>query len=284
MSKHSRSKKSMAGQYVLSFLLFVMISVLTLSLCAKVYIANPNTIAGVFTSKEYVTALHNDIKQFAKDECDKCSVPSDFIDSVVSYDRIYNIEAAFINSALGTSQSYSDEAYEKNVQDLEEKLKDSVDKELANQGLKSSVKDGSDLFARSIAKYTMQKAEFRYIDKLQTVLNLGNAAITVIVVLSAIITVGLTIILFFKNEKRYRSLKMIVFSFEASALFSFALVGAAAIVRAIKDLVVYPTYLCSAIMRYVDSSMLVVFLSGVVWLVVSVVITTIIWRLKRGND
>lgn len=284
MSRHSHSKKNRAGQYVLSFLLFVMISVLSLSLCAKVYIANPTTVADMFCDKAYVTSLRADIVQYAKDECAKCSIPDEFIDSAISYDAVYEIEASYICSALGTSQSYSDEAYGKNVEALEQRIIDRTEKVLKNDGITTSVKNGSKEFAKSISSYVMQKTEFKYIDRLQTMLNLGNIALMVIIIVSGIFTVIFGAVLFFKNEKRYRSLRMISFSFSASALLSFAMVGAVGIIRAVKDLVIYPTYLCNAVMNYVNSSMMVVMISGIVWLFVSIVLTTIIWRLKRGDE
>lgn len=284
MSKHRHHRKSHFGQYVLTFLLFLMISVLSLSLCASAFITNPNTFAGIFTSEEYITGLHNDIVTYAKDECKKASVPDTFVESTISYDLVYEMEASYIKKALNTSDAYSKDAFESNVESLQDKLKDAVEKELKAQGMKSSVKDGSTKFAQSITDYASKKAQFRYIDKLQAVLNVSKVLNIVMSVASGILAVFLLIFVFLGRSKRYRSLRNICYAFESAALFDFVMVGAVGVVKATKDLVIYPTYLCSAIMSYVNKSMLTVFTAGLILVFISIIITVVIWRIKRGNE
>ncbi len=284
MSKKRYKGQNTFGHYLLSFLLFIALSVLSLSICFKAYIINPNTFSNVLTDRQYIVALCDDIKEFATDESKKCYISDDFVDSVINYDTVYDIEASFIHSSLGTSNAYSSDAYQSNLNAFQDKLKKAIDTEIKAQGVSPAVKDGSTKLSQSITAYAKEKTEFVYIDQLQTTLNLSNALVTVVAVISAIMTVILAVVLFFKHSKRYRSLRLILFSVQASALFNFAMVLAVAFVRLIKDLVIYPTYLCSAIMSYVGMSMLVVSLSGLVLVIASLILITAIWRLKRGKD
>lgn len=283
MSSH-RHRQSHFGQYVLSFLLSIMIFVLSLSVCAKVYILDPSTFSDMFTSEDYVVALRNDIVTYAKDECKKCTVPEDFVEDAISYDLVYNIESSFINNALGTSNAYSSNAFEEYITQLYDTLVEAVDGELAAQGIKSSVKDGSANFAKSIADYASERAQFKYTDKLQTLFNLSKVLITVIIVASLVAIGFLMVFLFLGRTKRYRSLRNICHSFEAAALLDFVMVLAVAVVRSMKDLVIYPTYLCTVFMDYINKSMATVFISGLILAFVSIIIMVVIWRIKRGNN
>lgn len=284
MSKKRYKGQNTFGHYLLSFLLFIMLSVLSLSICFKAYIINPNTFSNMLTDRQYISALSDDIQQFASDECAKCYIADDFVGDVVNYDTVYNLEASYVHSALGTSNGYSDDAYQSNVDSFQDKLEKAIKAEVKQEGVAPAIKDGSTRLAQKITDYAKSKTEFVYIDKLQTMLNLSNALVTTVIVISAIASAIIAVVLFFKHSKRYRSLRLILFSVQATALFDFAMVLVVAFVRIIKDLVIYPTYLCSAIMSYVGASMLVVSLSGVVMLLVSLILITIIWRLKRGND
>lgn len=284
MSKHRHHRKSHFGQYVLAFFLFVMITILSLSLCAKAYIVNPNTFSAMFTSDRYVSALHNDIVTFAKDECKKNSVPDSFVEKAISYDLVYSIESSYINNALGTSDAFSNDAFEDNIAKLNNNIVKGVESELKSQGMDTSNKDGLNHFAQSITNYASEKAQFKYTEKLQTLFNISNILIVATIITSVIIAVFLGVFVFLGRSKQYRSMRNICYSFEAAALFDFAMVLAVAIVRAIKDLVVYPRYLCDALMDYVDKCMLTVSTAGFILAFISIIITVFVWRIKRGKE
>jgi hypothetical protein len=281
--RSSKSKNKKIGNMILAFLLFLAIAVLSLSTCARIVIANPNTIADIFTDKEYVNSLYLDIKQYAYDECEKSSVPTDGIDDAVNYDVIYNIEASYICYALGTSNSYNTQAFDDNIASFKENISSDMQNSLTTQGIKFN-KNDVETFAQNISDYAQNKAQFKYLDKLETAVNLAKTMSLVFVVLSAIITLTLALILFFTASKRYRGLRNITYSLEASAVFDFVMVLAVAIVKATKELVIYPTYLCASVMNYVNSCMQTVALAGVVLFFTALVLMTIIWKLKRDED
>lgn len=284
MSKHRHHKKSHFGQYVLTFLLFLSIAVFSLSLCAKAYIINPHSVSAMFTSKEYVTSLHSDIVTYAKDECKKCSVPDTFVDDAISYDLVFSIESSYINNVLGTSDAFSNDAFESNIAILQDNVKKGVEDAIKAQGMEYGVKDGSKLFAQSIADYASEKAQFQYVDKLQTVFNLSKVLLPAIMIASAIVMVFLLVFVFLGRTKNYRSLRNICYAFEAASLFDFAMVLAVAVIRVMKDLVIYPTYLCQAAMSYVNKCMFTVSIAGLVLAYISIIIMVVIWRIKRGDD
>lgn len=281
MSKKRRQSK--AGKMIASFMLFLSLTVLSLSVCCKAYIANPATIACIFTGNSYVSALQDDIIQFANDESKKCSVPADCLDKVISYDVVFELESSYIHSMLGTSQGYSADAFQKNVLSLKEKISTAMQNELDSQNMSYSQK-GVEGFAQAVSDYAQSKAEFKYIEKVQSVLNISNVLITAAIIVSLVVSIALIALLVVKKDKRYRSMRYVAYSFEASAIFNFAMVCAVGIVRGAKDLVLYPSYLCAALMSYVGSSMLAVAISGIVLILISFVIITAIWRIKRGNE
>lgn len=284
MSKHRNNVKNTKGQFVLSFLLFVSLAVLSLSICAKAYFVNPSSFSAMVTSRDYISALHEDIVEFAYDECEQCSVPSDFVDKAISYDSVYRLESSYIHSALGTSDAYSNEAFDSNLEDMAEKIKDGVNADLKAQGLRSGVTNGSDMLASSITSYAREKVSFAYLDKVQALYNVGGILLIVLIALSAIFAVIFGAMLNISKTKPYQTLRMVAYSFEASALFNFVMVLAVAIVRITKDLVVYPSYLCSALMDFVGKSMLTVTISGLAQAMIALAIITAVWVLKRGNE
>ena len=66
-------------------------------------------------------------------------------------------------------------------------------------------------------------------------------------------------------------------------MLDFTAVLGVAIVRMTKELVVYPTYLCDAMMKYVVDSTNVFIMSGLASFVVAIALMTVVWKLKRDE-
>lgn len=281
-SSHSHKGRSI-GPDIRSFLLFAFVVVLSMSVCARVFIVNPKMVSDMFTSKDYVDSLYDDVMQYATDECERCYIPASVVEDAISYDSVYNAQASYIHYALGTSNAYSVEAFDGNLDSIKSKIIEAVDDFMTNQGVDYK-KANADNFANKITGYIQSKVQFAYMDKLQTLISVFKTLSVVMAVISAIITIALIASLYLDNQKKYRSIRRIAFSFEAAAIFDLLIVAAIAIVRIAKDLVIYPSYLCDAVMGYVNSIMIAVSLSAIVLVFVALVLMTAVWRIKRDEQ
>ena len=80
----SRSKK----RSVLSFFLYLCIALSSLCVVFLSVTANPNTFVKEFTQPSYVANVKEDVVQYTRDMCLNNSLPDDFIESTITYDKI----------------------------------------------------------------------------------------------------------------------------------------------------------------------------------------------------
>ncbi len=283
--EHSSAKSHKVIRVILSFLLFICLTALSLSVCIKSTFVNPNTFVNVFTDKEYISSLHSDILQYSYDLCNECAIPFDSVDKELDYDAIYNLEMSFIAGTLGTSPQYNKVAFDENINSLNKALVSSTNKMIGEYGLKTDLDKSKNVkaFSNKITDYARQKIQFKYIDKLETITGIGKTVTTVLLVVLAIITCVGASILFFTGSKRYRSVRSIAYSFLSSFLMNMVLVFGLELIKTKKTLVIYPTYLCSAVMNYVNLCEMSVAIAGAVMFFVSILIIAVEWKMKRDD-
>ena len=286
---HSSRRDSKGTQFFrnsMAFLLFVSISLLSVSVCVKAVVLNPNEFAKIFTDKDYVNALYLDAKQYAYDVCEECSIPTDCVDEVLTFSAVYDINEAYALGSLTDSEQYNATTYVNRIDDLNSKLANATKKMLReynieiSEGQKSS---GIKSFSDKITDYVKNIIEFEYLEKLQTTVNLSKAVLIAVMAVSIILILIFTLILFASSSKKYRIFRAVAYSFIASGLLDFTAVLGVAIVRMTKELVVYPTYLCDAMMKYVVDSTNVFIMSGLASFVVAIALMTVVWKLKRDE-
>lgn len=269
----------------IAFFLFISIVALSMSVCSKVSFINSEKYAQIFINEKYVSALYNDVHQYAYDICNECSLPEDSVDEVITYLSIYNIEEAYALGNLTDSPQYTKTTYDDRITELEKNLSDSTNDMITKYKL-DTVENQADMvnaFSSKISDYIQSKVEFWYMDKLETISNLGKTVSVVMIVIFSILTVVLALITFSIGNKKYRGLRAVAYSFNASAILQFGFVIAMQIIKQIKTLVIYPTYLCDSVMSFVNSSILYVAVSAFISIGISLIIAVTVWKLKRNE-
>lgn len=290
-SKHHHSSTTDSNstkllRNVLAFFLFMLISVLTVSVCVKTVVLNPNEMAKRFTSQEYVNSMYLDAKQFAYDLCDECSIPRESVDEDLTFSAIYSINEAYAVGSLSVSDQFTQTTYKNLLDDFNKSLSSSVSESLKKDGIEINSyqqSNGVAELSQRITDYVTSVVEFEYMEKLQTLTNMGKAVLLTVIIASTILSVLLALVVFSIGKKRYRGLRAVAYSFIASAIFDFVLVLGVEIVKMTKTLVIYPTYLRDMAMQYVADSTLAFVGAGVTALFTSLIIMTVVWRLKRNE-
>ena len=284
--RRSASNGKRVGSLILAFLIFIAVFNMSLAVCMRTVITNPNVLAGIFTNRVYVTSLYDDVLQYAYDTCEKCSIPKDSADEVISYNAINTVIKAYAVGNICTSEEYTATTYQDKLEELQSALKESTDKMLKKYGLKTDTdqESGAQMFAAMVTEYTEKRMTFDYMQQIQYLVSIGKVLSIVMMVASALITLILMLILFSIETKAYLRLRFLTYPAFASALLYFVLVGGGLLVRATKHLYIYPQYLADALLRYVDISILGVFVTGLVMFVIGMLLLAIVWRIKRNAD
>lgn len=290
-SHHSsnKRKKEYSGDYtrlrnIFAFLLFVFIFFASISGCFRYSIVSERRVSEVFTNREYVQELYSDVLRYSEDLCEHYNIPKESVQKVITYTAIDDIQKAYTEGTLSVNDEYSEDAYSDLITDLNEGVYSSVKSTLNVQNKKSSELDEYvHTFADIISDYVTEKVEFEYINAVKSVLNLGNTISVAVLVISAIIAVALALVVISLGEELYRNLRSVCHSVTAAAMLNFLLVVAYGIVRATKTLIIYPSYLCSSVMDYINDCAFSVFATSALLGLISVLLSAVVWELKAVN-
>lgn len=270
----------------LAFLLFLSLSVTSLSVCARLVMVSPQSLIKLFTNEAYVAALQQDVKEYAFDVCDASTLPHECVEDAISFGTIYQIEKAYIAGSLDADEEFTATTYQDYIAKLGETLQETTAAVMEKQGLvaEESVTDGLDRFAQRITDYVAERVEFPLMSQLQVAVNVGKIGTTVSSIVFAVLSLLLTLIILTFKTKKYRSLREIVYALLAASLLDLSLVAGVALVGAFKDLVLYPAYLTQAVMAYIGGCVLSVGMAAAVLFVIALILMTVIWKVKRDNN
>lgn len=269
-----------------SFFLFLSIAALSVSSCIKTVFVNPKILADIFTNREYTYAVYTDVLEYAKDMCLECNIPADSVKEVITADSVGNIQNAYAEGFITDNPKYTETTYIDLIDELNKDLVSSTDKMIKSRHLKTAENQsgGAQDFADKITAYLTKVTVFEYINALKTVSNIGNTAALVFIVLSVILTVVFALLVYSLASKIYRAIRSICFSVFGASLLNVLLVLFVQIVKLCKDLVIYPSYLCDSVLRYVDICTLSVLFSAAALFTLGMVLTAFAWRLRRNNN
>ena len=270
-----------------SFLLFLSIAATAVFAGLKITVVNENRVAEIFTNSEYVNALYNDVLDYSKDMCLKCSIPQDSINDVITYKAVSDIESAYINGVFNKDEKYSETTYSDMINELKTELETSTKNMISANGLEISEKQtdtGVQTFSQEIASYIKERVEFEFASNIQSVLNVSSPVTNIGIILFAVFSLAFFLLAISIEGKNYRSLRPVAFSFLGAALLNLLLVAFVGIVAIFKDLVIYPSYLCNSVMQYIYSCVLTFLFIAFLLFVVGIVICTLVWKLKRNNE
>ena len=248
---------------------------------------NESCISNIFTNNEYVSSLYNDVLDYSRDMCMKYGIPDDCVEETITYKNINNIQVAYVSGVIDKDEKYSETTYSDMINSLSKKIEKATNEEINNQNIEVSEKQtetGVSAFSQEIASYIKEKVEFEYVSDLQSLLNVSAPVINVGIVLFAVFALAFFLLAISVEGKSYRSMRPIAISFLSAALMNLLLVVLVGIVSLFKDLLIYPSYLCASIERYINSCAGTFLFESFLLFFVGLVICTLVWRLKRNNE
>ena len=286
-SRHKKHDEHGKLRMVFAFLLFLSISAVAVLSGIKVTVLNKTQIADIFTNREYTYALYEDVLEYSQDMCLKYGIPDESVKQEINFSSINEIQTAYSRGVLNIDEMYSETAYLDLVSKLNKDLVLSTKSMISENKLsvaENQKNDGAQKFADEITSYLIDKVEFEYTAELQSVINVSSTALSIAIVFFAILSVAFLLLVISLADKKYRALRTVCYSvFSASAL-NLILVLFVGIVDIFKDLVIYPSYLCDSVIRYVNSCVLTYLLEALFLFVIGVMISAFVWKLKRSNE
>lgn len=291
-SHKSKRKKPSAKTYArrrafFSFVLFLTISATAILGALKISVLNESRMANIFTNSTYLNAMHDDVMEYSKDLCLKCGIPDSYLDNVITYKSISEIQKAYILGNLDMDEMYSESSYVDMIGRLNDNIatqtKNVVEEnrlEFAN-GMETK---GPQQFADEVTAYLKSRVEFKYLEDIQSIVNVSSPVLNVGMILFAVLSVAFLLLTISFVDKKYRALRAVCYSiFGASALDMF-LVICVGIVSIFKDLLIYPSYFCDSVMGYINFCVSTFLIEGILLFLFGVMVGALVWRIKRNND
>ena len=283
--RSSDRKAYRKSRYLFAFILFLSVTVFSLSLTARFCLLSADNVANIFVNHTYVSALSDDVLTYATDLCRSNNIPASAAEDVVTYSAVNEIDRAYIIGTLSLDEKYTKTSYEDKLTELVESLEESIKSTLEQSGIKtySGMKDEPAQLAKSITDYLSERMIFSYFDKVEAALNIGKTASFAAVVVSGIISVALILIVIALGSKLYRNLRSVCHAFSASAIVSFLIPIVYSGVKSTKALGFYPTYLNDSIMSFLNNAVSAYALTGVILTVLSFALMAVVWTLKSED-
>ncbi len=271
-------------RYFFAFLLFITVTVMSLGITAKVSLLDKNNIANIFTNHEYVSGLYEDVHTYADDMCRRNSVPLSAVDSVLTFDAVNEIDRAFILGTLSLDEQYSQTVYMDKLGELSDSISDSIKETVRQNGLAFAAgqEKSCDAFAQDLTGYLNKRMSFPYLEKTETIANLGSTAALVMSIVGAVLSAALVLIVITLGSEVYRNLRSVTHATLASGLSCFIICGAYSAVKSAKSLHFFPLYLNDSIMAYLDSSSGALAITGSMLFAASFVLMAVVWKLKSN--
>lgn len=273
-----RNKRS-----VLAFFLYICITIAVFSAEFLLVAGNSNTFVKEFTNASYVENLRADIAQYTSDLCKVNSVPDDFIDEVVTYNNVYNLENAYISGEFNSSEEFSTQSHSASVKLFEENVEKSVAKMLKKQNI--SVSDAQiKNFSGMVAGYADRTTQFGYIEQLKSFCRTSKIVCSILLSVCSLVGIGLVIGLFTGTSRKYRATRSVSYALLSSAVMSLLVALAVFIVKSAKQLVIYPSYLVDVFIRWADASADSVLVGAGVLFAAFAFLASVTWKLKRDIE
>lgn len=276
------SKVSKTLRFLLSFALFGMISLLTVSICAKSVFLNPQKIEKNFTSYEYVDGVRESIINYANDIYIRNGLSSENLDKIFEFDRIEKTVSSYVSYNISSKVGYTNNSYTDLIDEICFDFDNDLQEQITNSGQNGNSEKEKNI-SESVREFFKSEIDIAYIENIKSVLNIGSVAATAVLCVSAFFAVAIGLILFFIGTKRYRSVRAIASSFMSAGIFNLIISVTVYIISTIKNIDIYPNYLYDAFMRYFYACAGDVAFSGGMLIFISLIIVTVGWKIKKGS-
>lgn len=281
MARHKSPDTQKKSRTVMSFFIYIFVALFSLSCCGIFSVANQKNVADIFTGYSYVESLKADIQGYAMDRCLEASVSKDFVDDAITFETLHQLQEAYTYSELGVSQQYNADAFDALMLTYEENLNKEMQAMIDEQSVTTDSKSSRESFCSDIAGFTRKKIEFKYMRELKSIVKRVRILSFATAIVSIIMLIILSVVLIKKGGKNYRITRSFSYSFLAAFILDFVLVFAGLLVKMTKDLVIYPSYLAEAFMKFYNSSLLSVTYAGAILFLISIILAAFTWSFKR---
>lgn len=278
----NEAKTSSALRILLSFCLCAFVVLLSVSSVAKGTALNPQKIEEQFTSYTFVSGVKKSVNQFANDIYLKNGLTDGREKEFFSYEEIDKTVSAYVGSRLNPNSGYAENTYKKNIEDLcagfEKEIVNSLEKEkisYKNEDVKR-ITDATE-------EYFVSRIDMPYMDFLQTAVNIGGAASTIVTAIGLIFAVSIFFVTIFIGKKRYRSVKAVSAGFLSAGIIDLTACLIVYIISNLKIIDIYPMYLREIFMRHFYNSAGSLALAGGFIIAGALVILSAAWKLKRKD-
>lgn len=281
MANSRETKSSKILRVALSFALFIMIVLASLSTCSKSVFLNKTEIEDLFTDYNYVSAVKADILEYASDIYLKNGLDSSNLDQVFDDTLIEETIRAYVAGTIGSSIGYSETTYIEYVNRICTAFEDDLIDQLDKKGLPQN-KDSINALVELVNSSIISSVDIS-IPNVKNIMNIGSIASVAVIGVSLFFAVSIGLILFFIGEIRYRSIRAVSISFFTAGLFDICLSLMAYIIFRMRHIDIFPICLRELVMNYIGNCMNSVAVSGCMLLFVGLIVTVAVWKIRKGK-
>lgn len=286
--RHSHSedtKKEVILKYVFSFITFVMLSVLSLLICAKSVFFSPVFLEKSFTTYEYTMELYENIEDYSLSSCKKSNIDTYAVEKAVTFETVKKINDAYISEKLKTDSKYNEETYDYFISNLKSDLETLLTEqmEIASIQVDDTVSKGIDTLINDITAYIDNAVSVSHADDISSFTRVSDIVLSVASAVAAVITGAFAVIVCYIGERRYRGIRYAAYSVGGTVLINTVLAVIGTVYFNNIDFILYPNYLQSAFQTHINNSILALFCASVSFFALFVMLLAICWKLKRKN-
>lgn len=279
MAVSHENKLSRTLRTLLSFALFVMIVLLSLSVSSKAVLLNKTKIGALFTDYEYVSSVKDSVAQYTTDIYLKNGLDADSVNKIIDERLIKDSIRSYISNRLGIDSSDNENTYLEPIGNICDVIESDIIKQIADKGIENNKENISPII-NSLNKYIVNEIDISVANE-KAIVNVGSIALIVISCVSAFFTASISLVLVFIGTKRYRSIRAVGISFASAGLFDILSSLIIYIILQIKHIDIFPLYLRDLVMKYIYSGLGGFIISGCFLLLISLIFSVIVWKVRR---
>jgi hypothetical protein len=282
MSNLREKQSSKVWRVVLSFIMFVTVVLLSLAVDGKTVFFNKSYIQKTFISYKYVNSLRDSVIDYTEDLYLQNGLDSSTLDDVFDYTLVRNAVKAYIADDIGYGSGYNENTYIEPIESLCGVLGSDITTQVKESDTMQYSEENVSRITESVKSYMKSEIDIGS-SRDQTIVNIGSVASTVLLCVSLFFTVAAGLILFFTGKRRYRSIRGIGISFYTAGAFELIISLMACIIFKIKHIYIFPLYFRDVVMSYIHHCIGAVAITGGLLLVVGLIDSVIVWKVKRGE-
>lgn len=279
MADSRETKASKILRVFLSFALFIMIVLASLSTCSKSVFLNKSEIEDLFTDYNYVSSVKADILEYASDIYLKSGLDSSNLDTVFDDKLVEETIRAYVAGAIGSSIGYSENTYLDSVENMCNAFEKDLKSQLDKKGLLQN-EDSINTLVELVNSCIISAVDIS-IPNIKNIINIGSIASVAVIGVSLFFAVSIGLILFFIGEIRYRSIRAVSISFFTAGLFDICLSLMVYIIFKIRHIDIFPVYLRELVMSYIGNCINSVAVSGCLLLFVGLIVAVAVWKIRK---